>query len=154
MNLWMLRDIRIRMPFRQIYDAKLRLESKPEEFWKKEIEQFRKTREIRLWQLEQFHSALSCISLDAEIDINVEPFATLDEESSNDDWDNSLLEEAIATGCHVFLTGDRKLKKRLDHMARDSYVAILPPTGLLDSLAQADELSIAKIGQFSYAGLS
>jgi predicted nucleic acid-binding protein len=148
MNLWMLRDIRIRMPFRQIYDAKLRLESKPEELWEKEIEQFHKTQEIRLWQLEQFHSALSCISLDAEIDSNVNPFDTLRDGSSNDEWDKSLLEEAIATGCHIFLTGDRKLKRRLDRMARDSYVAILSPTGLLDSLAQADELSIAKIGQY------
>ena len=114
MNLWMLRDIRIRMPIRQIYDAKLRLESKPRRIWEREREKFRKTQEIRLWQMEQFHSALSCISLDAEIDINVEPFAILPDESSNDDWDKSLLEEAIATGCHVFLTGDRKLKKRLE----------------------------------------
>lgn len=148
MNLWMLRDIRIRMPFRQIYDAKLRLDSKPKELWEKEKEQFRKTQAIRLWQLEQFYSALSCISLDTEIDVNVEPFATLRDGSTNDDWDRSLLEEAIATGCHVFLTGDRKLKKRLDHMARDSYVVILSPTGLLDSLAEADELSLAKIGQY------
>jgi hypothetical protein len=148
MNLWMLRDIRIRMPFRQIRDAKLRLNNKPEELWEKEIEQFRKTQDIRLWQLEQFHAALACISLDAEIDANVEPFATLPEGSSNDDWDKSLLEESIATGCHVFLTGDRKLKKRLDDMARDSFVAILYPTELLDSLTQADEISFAKTGQY------
>ena len=91
---------------------------------------------------------MSSISLDAEIDSNVNPFDTLRDGSSNDEWDKSLLEEAIATGCHIFLTGDRKLKRRLDRMARDSYVAILSPTGLLDSLAQADELSIAKIGQY------
>jgi hypothetical protein len=148
MNLWMLRDIRIRMPLRQIWDAKLRLDNKPEELWEREIEQFRKTQAIRLWQLEQFHSALSCVSLDAEIDANVEPFAILPDECSNDEWDKSLLEEAIATGCHVFLTGDRKLKKRLDRMARDSYVSILSPTGLLDFLAEADELSFAKFGQY------
>jgi len=148
MNLWMLRDIRIRMPFRQIYDAKIRLGNKPEEFWEKKIEQFRKTQAIRLWQLEQFHSALSCISLDTEIDSSVKPFATLPDESTNDQWDESLLEEAVATGCHVFLTGDRKLKKRLDRVASDSYVAILSPTSLLDSLIEADELSIAKIGQY------
>jgi hypothetical protein len=148
MNLWMLRDIRIRMSSRQIWDAKLRLDNKPKELWEREREKFRKTQAIRLWQLEHFHAALSCISLDAEIDANVEPFAILPDESSNDDWDKSLLEEAIATGCHVFLTGDRKLKKRLQRMARDSYVAILSPTGLLDSLAEADELSLAKIGQY------
>lgn len=148
MNLWLLRDIRIRMPFRQIDDAKLRLDNKPEELWEKEIEKFSNTQATRLWQLEQFHSALSCINLDAEIDGNVDPFATLPDESTNDEWDESLLEEAIATGCHVFLTGDRKLKKRLDRMAHDSYVAILSPTSLLDSLAEADELSLAKIGQY------
>jgi hypothetical protein len=148
MNLWMLRDIRIRMPFRQIWDAKLRLDNKPEELWEKEVGQFHKTREIRLWQLEQFHAALSCISLDAEIDANVKPFAILPEGSTNDEWDESLLEEAIATGCHVFLTGDRKLKKRLDRMARDSYVAILSPPELLDCLAEANELSLARIGQY------
>lgn len=148
MNLWMLRDIRIRMPSRQIWDAKLRLNNKPKELWEREREKFRKTQAIRLWQLEHFHAALSCISLDAEIDANVEPFAILPDGGGNDDWDKSLLEEAIATGCHVFLTGDRKLKKRLEHMARDSYVAILSPTGLLDSLAEADELSLAKIGQY------
>jgi hypothetical protein len=147
MHLWMLRDIRIRMPFRQICDARLRLDNKPEELWGQEIEQFEKTQKIRLWQLEQFHAALACVSLDTEIDSNVEPFQALPEESSNDDWDKSLLEEAIATGCHVFLTGDRKLKKRLARLAHDSFVAVLSPTGLLDSLAEADELSLAKIGQ-------
>lgn len=148
MNLWMLRDIRIRMPFRQIYDAKLRLDNKPEELWQKEIEQFRRTQEVRLWQLEQFHAALSCISLDAQIDSNVRPFANLPDGSTNDDWDKSLLEEAVANGCHVFLTGDRKLKKRLDDIAHDSFVVIVSPTGLLEFLADADELSFAKIGQY------
>lgn len=147
MHLWMLRDIRIRMPLRQVSDAKLRLHNKPKKLRRQAIEQFRKEMKVRLWQLEQFHSALACISLDAEIDANVEPFETLSDECSNDDWDRSLFEEAIATGCHVFLTGDRKLKRRLDRMARDSYVAILSPTGLLDSLAKSDELSVAKIGQ-------
>lgn len=148
MNLWTLRDIRIRMPFRQICDAKLRLKNKSRELQGKEIEQFRKTQMVRLWQIEQFHSALACISLDAEIDSSVAPFETLPDESSNDDWDKSLLEEAVATGCHVFLTGDRKLKKRLEYAAHDSYIAILSPTELCDHLARADELSIAKVGQY------
>ncbi|MGH9446401.1 MAG: hypothetical protein ACRD3O_11845 [Terriglobia bacterium] len=147
MQLWMLRDIRIRMPFRQIDDAKLRLANKPQEVWDQEIEQFERSQVVRLWQLEQFHAALACVSLDTEIDSNVEAFQTLPEESSNDDWDKSLLEEAIATGCHVFLTGDRKLKKRLSRLAHDSFVVVLSPTDLLDSLAEADELSLAKIGQ-------
>jgi hypothetical protein len=148
MNLWTFRDIRIRMPFRQIWDAKLRLDNKPEDLWESEIEQFRRTQDVRLWQLEQFHAALSCISLDTQIDANVEPFAVLPDDSSNDDWDRSLVEEAIATGCHVFLARDRKLKKRHDRMAHDAYVAILSPTELLDSLAEADELSIAKSGPY------
>jgi hypothetical protein len=148
MNLWMLRDIRIRMPFRQIWDAKLRLGSKPKELRERETEQFLKTREIRLWQLEQFQAALACVSLDAEIDAAVEPFGVLPEGSSNDEWDKSLVEEGIATGCHVFLTGDQKLRKRLASAAHDSFVAILSPTELLDFLANAGELSIAKVGQW------
>jgi hypothetical protein len=133
MNLWMLRDIRIRMPFRQIGDAGRRLDDK--------------TCGLRRWQLEQFHVALSCVSLDAEIDASVKPFEALPEESSHDDWDKSLVEEAIATGCHVFLTGDRRLKKRLVRAAGDSFVAILSPTEVLDFLAEAGELSLARIGQ-------
>jgi hypothetical protein len=146
MNLWTFRDIRIRMPFRQIWDAKLRLDNKPEELWQSEIEQFNKTQAVRLWQIEQFRAALSCVSLDTEIDANVEPYAVLSDESSNDDWDRSLVEEAIATGCHVFLARDRKLKKRLERMTRDSCITILSPTEMLDSLAEADELSIAQSG--------
>jgi hypothetical protein len=132
MNLWMLRDIRIRMPFRQIDDARRRLEDK--------------TLDLRLWQLEQFHAAFSCISLDTAIDDNVRAFETLPGESSNDDWDKTLVEEAIATGCHVFLTRDRRLKRRLGPAARDSFVVILTPTDLLDFLAEAGELSFATIG--------
>jgi hypothetical protein len=134
LNIWMLRDIRIRMPFRQIDDARRRLDDE--------------TLELRLWQLEQFHAAFTCVSLDTAIDENVEAFETLPEESSNDDWDKTLVEEAIATGCHVFLTRDRRLKTRLGPTARNSFVVILTPTDLLDFLAEADELSIDKTGQW------
>lgn len=134
MNLWMIRDIRIRMPYRQIDDARRRLDEK--------------TLDLRLWQIEQFRAALSCISLDVAIDANVQAFETLPEESSNDDWDKTLVEEAIATGCHVFLTRDRRLKKRNEPIARKSFVVILTPTELLDFLVEADELSLAKYGQY------
>jgi hypothetical protein len=133
MQLWTLRDIRIRMPSRQINDTRRRLDDKA---W-----------ELRRWQLEHFQSALSCVSLDTEIDNSVAAFEALPDGSSNDDWDRSLVEEAIATGCHIFLTGDRRLRKRHDRMARNSHIIILPPTELLDCLASAGELSFSNIGQ-------
>lgn len=133
MHFWLLRDVRIRMPLRQLDDAKRRLSEQ--------------RRDLRLWQLMQFSAALSCISLDANIDENVEPFDSLSDGSSNDEWDKSLVEEAVVTGCHVFLTGDRSLKRRLGPMARKSFVQILSPTDLLDLLAETGELSLARVGQ-------
>lgn len=134
MHLWMLRDIRIKMPFRQIDDARRRLDP---EVWL-----------LRAWQLEQFHVALSCVDLDKALAEGVRPFETLPEGSSNDDWDQSLVDEAIATGCHVFLTNDRRLKRRADRRARESFLAIVPSSELLDLLAEAGQLSLAAIGRY------
>jgi hypothetical protein len=122
------------MPLRQIDDARRRLDEK--------------TLGLRIWQIEQFRAALSCVNLGTAIDEHVDAFETLPEESSNDDWDKTLVEEAIATGSHVFLTRDRRLKKRLGPIAHKSFVVVLTPTELLDYLIEANELSLAKYGQY------
>lgn len=134
MQLWLIRDIRIKMPGRQIFDARRRLPPA--------------VLELRSWQLDHFQSALSCLELDRDIENNVPPFAPLPEGSPNDDWDRSLVEEAIATGCHVFLTGDIKLRKRNNPLAQSSRVKLLSPSELLDNLANAGELSLAKFGPY------
>jgi hypothetical protein len=145
MNLWLIRDIRIRIPLRQIGDAKRRLKSK-RDYARRHLNS--QLQAMRTWQIFEFQSALSCISLDVTIDGQVDYFEPLLEESTNDEWDQSLLEEAIATGCHIFLTNDRKLKNRLAAMARKSGVAILRPSELRSLLAEANELSLAKTGRY------
>jgi hypothetical protein len=128
-NLWMMRDIRIRAPLRQIHDAHRALS---EDQWA-----------VREWQLEQFLSALACIELDKKVLSEVKPFDILsDENDTNDKWDESLVLEAVATGCHVFVTRDGGLRKRLRQSARDSFLLIMRPSDLLATLAQANELGL------------
>lgn len=55
--------------------------------------------------------------------------------------DRELVRDAIAAGCHVFLTRDRGVLSRWKEPAAHG-LAILSPTGLLDALAQADMLSM------------
>ena len=133
MNMWMSRDIRIRMPARQKIDASNRLH--PE------------VRQLRLWQIQRFQAALSCIDLDADIDGNVVPFAALGRKSTNDDWDRSLTEEAIANGCHVFLTGDRKLRKKLAGMAASGFISLFSPVELLGRLSRSGQTLLARTGE-------
>jgi hypothetical protein len=61
--------------------------------------------------------------------------------------DRDLLAHAIEAGCHVFLTRDKLLQKRAQHIAR-YWVAVLSPTGLLDVLATAGELRLTSAGDF------
>lgn len=126
MEVWLMRDIRIRIPERQLHDARRRLDASDWGF--------------REDQIRQFSAALQCIDLDAHISNNMGSFGILSEESTNDDWDQSLLLEAIATGCHVFLTRDKRLRRRLQKEAKASFVVVMPPTGLIDALAQSGDL--------------
>ena len=129
MNLWMMRDIRVRAPLRQIHDARRALS---EDQWT-----------VRERQLEEFLSALACIELDKKVLSEVKPFGILsDEDDTNDKWDESLVLEAVATGCHVFLTRDGGLRKRLQQSARDSFLLIMRPSDLLAALARANELGL------------
>jgi hypothetical protein len=120
------RDIRARAPQRQIYDAKRSLT----------VDQW----EIRATQLHHLLASLTCIELDKDIQENVEPFDPLPEESANSDWDESLVHEAVATGCHVFLTRDSNLRNRLGPGARKRFLAVMAPTDLQQALAEAGEL--------------
>ena len=126
MWLWTIRDIRVRVPDRQIHDARRGLD---EAAW-----------EVRERQLHHFLAALRCIELDKDIIENVPPFDPLPEGSSNDEWDESLVLEAIENGCHIFLTRDGRLRRRLQQRAREAFMVIVPPTELLQILAAADEL--------------
>ena len=54
--------------------------------------------------------------------------------------DESLVLEAIETGCHVFLTGDRRLRRRLHRAVRESFLVIMSPSDLQQALAEAGEL--------------
>jgi hypothetical protein len=125
-QLWMARDIRVRAPERQLYDAKRELDAAQ---W-----------ELRRRQLHHFLAAVKCIELDKEVLENVQPFELLPEGSTSDEWDESLVLEAIETGCHVFLTGDRRLRRRLYRVARESFLVIMSPADLQQALAEAGEL--------------
>jgi hypothetical protein len=125
-QLWMMRDIRVRVPKRQIFDAKREL---GEDQWG-----------VRERQLHHFLAALTCIRLDKEVLENVQPFHPLPDGSTSDEWDESLVQEAIETGCHVFLTRDGRLRRRLHQAARGSCLAIMSPSDLQQALAEADEL--------------
>jgi hypothetical protein len=125
-QLWMMRDIRVRAPERQIFDAKRELDKAQ---W-----------ELRERQLHHFLAALTCIELDKEVLENVQPFDPLPDGTTSDEWDESLVLEAIETGCHVFLTGDRRLRRRLHRPARESFLVIMSPSDLQQALAEAWEL--------------
>lgn len=134
-QLWMMRDIRVRAPERQIFDAKRELD---EAQW-----------ELRERQLHHFLAALACIELDKEVLENVQPFDPLPDGSTSDEWDESLVLEAIETGCHVFLTGDRRLRRRLHRAARESFLVIMSPSDLQQALAEAGELGWGGEGYIS-----
>jgi hypothetical protein len=125
-QLWMMRDIRVRAPQRQICDAQRDLDDGQAE--------------LRYRQLDQFLAALTCIQLDKEVLENVAPFDPLPDGSTSDEWDQSLVLEAVATGCHVFLTCDRRLRRRLDQTARELFVAIMSPSDFTQTLAEVGQL--------------
>jgi hypothetical protein len=131
-QLWMMRDIRVRSPQRQIFDAK-------RELTKAQLE-------LRERQLDHFLAALTCIELDKEVLENVKPLEPLPDESTSDEWDESLVQEAIQTGCHVFLTGDRRLRSRFQQVARESFLVIMSPSGLRQALSEASELGLGSAG--------
>jgi hypothetical protein len=80
------------------------------------------------------------------IDNAVLPLAPLEEDASSDDWDRALVEHAIATGCHVFLTRDQRLRKRVPQSS-ETFVAIMSPADLLLYLTESGELTLAQIGK-------
>ena len=125
-QLWMMRDIRVRAPQRQIDDAQRELS---ESQW-----------EIRATQLHHFLAAVQCTLLDEDSLENVAPFPALPEGSTGDEWDSSLVSEAVATGCHVFLTRDDGLRRRLSQTARESCLVIMSPYALVKALEDAGEL--------------
>ena len=87
-----------------------------------------------------FLAALKCIQLDKVVLENVRPFDSLPRGSTSDEWDESLVLEAIETGCHVFLTCDRRLRRRLHRVARQSLMVIMSPSDLQQALAEAGDL--------------
>lgn len=125
-NLSEFRDIRFRAPQRQIHDAKRSLD---EAQW-----------ELRARQLHHLLAALTCIELDKDIIENVRSFDPLPDGSTNSEWDGSLVQEAIATGCHVFLTRDDGLRHRLYRDAREAFLAIMSPSDLQHALAKTGDL--------------
>lgn len=126
MQLWMMRDIRIRVFPRQIFDAQRAMDA---DQW-----------ELREVQLHHILASLTCIQLDKEVLGAVRPFEALDEDSTSAEWDASLVQEAIENGCHVFLTRDGGLRRRVSRSARESCMAIMSPAELQRALAAAGEL--------------
>jgi hypothetical protein len=133
MQLWMMRDIRIRVPQRQVDDARRQLETE--------------RRRVRIHQIEQLRSALVCVGLDADIDHALGHLPPFPVTSGNDEWDRSLMSEALLTGCHVFLTRDRVVLHRAPEMAA-SWLAVMSPTQLMAALRRANETSITAVGQY------
>ena len=132
MHLWLMRDIRVRVPARQVFDARRDLDDA--------------TWELRERQVHHFLAALRCIELDKEIIENMPPFDVLNAESTNDQWDESLVLEAIENGCHVFLTRDSRLRRRLYQMAHEAFMIIMPPSELIQKVSDAGELGFGGPG--------
>ena len=130
-QLWMMRDIRIRVFPRQIFDAQREMDAAQ---W-----------ELREVQLHHILASLTCTQLDKEVFEQVGPFEPLDEGSTSAEWDASLVHEAIENGCHVFLTRDGGLRRRLSQFARESCMTIMSPAELLQSLAEANELGLGAV---------
>lgn len=91
-------------------------------------------------------AALTCIELDKDVLENVRPFDPLPAGCANSEWDDSLVQEAIATGCHVFLTRDDGLRSRLYRDAREAFLVIMSPSDLQQALAEAGDLSWGGVG--------
>ncbi|TDB87048.1 hypothetical protein [Actinomadura sp. 7K534] len=123
-QLWMMRDIRFKVSPRQLKDARRGLSA---DEWQR-----------REYQILQINGALQCLNLDADIDESVH-YESLPLGSGNDAWDESLVGEAIDKGCHVFLTQDKRLRRRLHERASSSLVCIMAPSALIRTLIAAGE---------------
>jgi hypothetical protein len=131
MSLWMMRDIRIRVPERQINDSARDLDPVR---W-----------EQRKAQIQQLQAATACVGLDVDIDEAALGWAPLPMAFDHDGWDESLIDEAIMSGCHVFLTRDGRLLKRALEWA-DARLAVLSPVELLGALERSGNTSFVTFG--------
>jgi hypothetical protein len=95
----------------------------------------------RTRQLDEVASALWCVGLGRDLR---RPVARLPARLRYATWmaksqDRALVEEAIASGCHVFLTRDRKVLRHSPRLATLGMV-VLRPSGFLDELLEAGAL--------------
>jgi hypothetical protein len=97
---------------------------------------------LRQRQLFEIAAALECIgheSVSQLLDERRELIPGLDAVDLSD-LDRGVVNEALARGCHIFLTFDKGILKRSGKLASLGLLA-LTPIGLLDALASADELT-------------
>lgn len=133
MHLWTIRDIRLHVFDRQLTDC---VRAMPDD-----------RAALRQRQVEQLQAALRCLGHDT---VGATPPAgppAPDLSGLPEGADRDLLSLAIEAGCHVFLTRDRLLLKRCEHVAL-YWVAVLSPTGLLDALVASGEAGFSSTGHF------
>lgn len=136
MHLWMIRDMRFHVFDRQLTDSKRVMSDQHAS--------------LRQRQVEQLSAALDCLGhgtqgwqpQDGE---TWPPPADLSDLPPNADRD--LLAAAIDAGCHVFLTRDKPLLNKAEHVAR-YWVALMSPADLLDTLAATGEVGLTNAGAF------
>lgn len=136
MNLWTMRDIRLHVFDRQLTDCAGSMSDDRSA--------------LRERQIGQLQSALRCLGHDT---IDMHPPAghswplPADLSGLSPGTDRELVALAVDAGCHVFLTRDKALLKKVEHVAR-YWVALITPTGLLDALAASGELDLTAAGDF------
>lgn len=135
MHLWMVRDIRFHVFERQMTDCKVPLSENRSR--------------LREHQIEQLYSALACLGHGTDDphpgDGDVWP-SRADFSDIAPGLDGELLADAVESGCHVFLTREKRLLRRIDPVARH-WLRVLSPTALVDLLFEAGEFALANIGQ-------
>lgn len=128
-TVWMSRDIRIRPLRRQLTDFGGRRAARADG---------RRSERKRL--LEQLGAALTCGDFEGGF-MSRRPGANKPEA-----WfmaasaDRDLVEEAVARGCHVFLTRDKRILRHDDYLSSLLGIRALRPTSLEAHLAQSGEL--------------
>lgn len=136
MNLWAIRDMRLHVFDRQLTDCVRAMQDDRSA--------------LRERQIQQLQSALRCLGHDT-VDMHPPAGHTWPPKPDLSGFpvgpDRELVSLAIEAGCHVFLTRDKLLLKRAEHVAR-YWVAVVSPTGLLNAVAASGELGLTSGGEF------
>ena len=136
MHQWTMRDIRLHVFDIQLADCRRHMSDRHSELRRRQIESLQAALRCLGHGTDQMHAAPGEVW---------PPAPDLTGIASGADRD--VLASAIDSGCHVFLTRDKALLRKAGSVAA-FWVAVLSPAGLLDALAESDELGITRWGDF------